>query len=144
MGDYQRCLDESVWLTDPLTAMALVALGRLDEARTTIKMDCERFATNTILRTFVSHMLAFAGGSREDALRDIERLVGRGFRDGEGLYYKVRSLARLGSTSCCGPPKPATAPPRARSSVIAATACSACIRRRRPQEEVGDRRQEVV
>lgn len=96
MGEYQRCLDESIWLTDPLTAVALIALGRLDDARSTIKMECERFGTNMILRTFVSHLLAFAGGSREDALRDIERFVGRGFRDGEGLYYAARSLTRLG------------------------------------------------
>jgi tetratricopeptide (TPR) repeat protein len=96
MGEYERCLDESVRLTDPLTTMVLVTLGRLDEARTTIQMECERFASNPILRTFVSHQLAFTGGSRDDALRDIERLAGRGFRDGEGLYYVVRSLARLG------------------------------------------------
>src|SRR5262245_8986120 len=98
MGEYQKCLEESVWLTDPLASLALVALGRLDEARTAIKMERERYANNTVLRTFVSQMLAFAGGDRDEALRDIERLIGRGFRDGEGLYYAVRSLARLGET----------------------------------------------
>jgi TolB-like protein len=96
LGDYQRCLDESQWLTDPMITVALVSLGRLDEAAQAIQVELERFAGNNIEKEFVRHLVAFVGGPRETALRALDALMAGGFRDGEGLYYPVRSLAYLG------------------------------------------------
>jgi serine/threonine protein kinase/tetratricopeptide (TPR) repeat protein len=96
LGDYQRCLDESQWLTDPMITVALVSLGRLEEAAVAIKVELERFAGNNIERHFVRHLGMFVGGPREDALAAIDALFPSGFRDGEGLYYIMRSLAYMG------------------------------------------------
>jgi serine/threonine-protein kinase len=95
MGEYQRALDESHWLTDPMLTVALVNLGRTEEARRAMIIEAERFAGNTIERHFIGHLDAFVGGSRERSLEEIERLLDSGFRDGEGLFYIVRSYARL-------------------------------------------------
>jgi non-specific serine/threonine protein kinase len=98
LGDYQRCVDESQWLTDPMIATALVSMGRTEEAKTAIRVEAERFAGNTIERHFVAHLMAFVGGSREDGLRELDMLLHGGFRDGEGIYHGVRGYARLGDT----------------------------------------------
>jgi serine/threonine protein kinase/tetratricopeptide (TPR) repeat protein len=96
MGDYERCLEESQWLTDPLLALALVALGRLEEATHAIAIEEERFAGNSIERAFVSHLRGFVGGSRDEAAAELDRMKTSGFRDGEGVYYRARSYAALG------------------------------------------------
>ncbi|MGH9349471.1 MAG: protein kinase domain-containing protein [Vicinamibacterales bacterium] len=96
MGDYQRCVDEAQWLTDPMITAALVAMGRTDEARIAIRLESERFAGNTIERHFITHLVAFVGGTREDGVRELDLLTGGGFRDGEGIYHGVRGYARLG------------------------------------------------
>jgi serine/threonine protein kinase/tetratricopeptide (TPR) repeat protein len=96
MGDYQRCLDESQWLTDPMITVALVSMGRLEEARTAMRVEGERFAGNTIERHFIGHLAAFVGGTREDGIEELDKLLHSGFRDGEGIYHGVRGYARLG------------------------------------------------
>jgi serine/threonine protein kinase/tetratricopeptide (TPR) repeat protein len=96
LGDYQRCLDESQWLTDPMIATALVSMGRVEEARVAIREEGERFAGNAVERHFIGHLAAFVGGPREDALWQLNRLVHSGFRDGEGIYHGARAYARLG------------------------------------------------
>jgi tetratricopeptide (TPR) repeat protein len=96
MGDYQRCVDEAQWLTDPMITAALVSMGRIDEAKTAIRVERERFAGNTIERHFVGHLAAFVGGTREEGLRELDMLLHSGFRDGEGIYHGVRGYARLG------------------------------------------------
>jgi non-specific serine/threonine protein kinase len=96
LGDYQRCIDECQWLTDPMITSALVSQGRLEEAREAIRVEGERFAGNTIERHFISHLMAFIGGTREAGLAELDRLLHSGFRDGEGIYYGARSYARLG------------------------------------------------
>ena len=98
MGDYQRALDESQWLTDPLLAVALVSLGRREQALEAIKVEEERFAGNAIERQFVSHLRGLLGGDRAKALSFLDALTTTGFKDGEGVYYCVRSLAYLGET----------------------------------------------
>ena len=98
VGDYERCLDESQWLTDPMIAVALMTLGRREEAIEAMKVEHERFAGNPIERHFISHLHAFVGGDRAAALRFLDVLWASGFRDGEGIYYCVRSLAYLGET----------------------------------------------
>jgi len=100
-GSYQRCLDESQWLTDPMLAMALISLGRLDEAVEAIRVEQERFAGNNIERRFISHLQAFVGGDPREALAFLDELLERSFPDAEGLYYCTRSLAYLGETDRC-------------------------------------------
>jgi serine/threonine protein kinase/tetratricopeptide (TPR) repeat protein len=96
MGDYQRCVDESQWLTDPMITVALVSMGRVEEARTAIRMERERFAGNTVERHFIGHLVAFVGGTREEGIRELDLLLESGFPDGEGIYHGVRGYARLG------------------------------------------------
>lgn len=98
MGDYQRCVDEAQWLTDPMITAALVSLGDAEHARQAIRVERERFAGNTIERHFVGHLAAFIGGSREEGVRELDILLGSGFRDGEGIYHGARGYARLGET----------------------------------------------
>ncbi len=96
LGQYQRAVDESHWLTDPMMSAALVALGRDEEARVAIALETERFAGNTVQRHFISHLRAFVGAaSREEGVREIDLLLRSGFRDGEGIYYGARGYARL-------------------------------------------------
>jgi serine/threonine protein kinase/cytochrome c-type biogenesis protein CcmH/NrfG len=96
LGDYRRCVDEAQWLTDPMITTALVSLGRVEEAKTAILVEGERFAGNTIERHFIGHLRAFIGGTREEGLWELDRLLHSGFRDGEGIYHGVRGYARLG------------------------------------------------
>jgi serine/threonine protein kinase/tetratricopeptide (TPR) repeat protein len=96
MGDYERCLEESQWLTDPLLSLVLIALGRLEEAERAITIEEERFAGNSIERAFVSHLRGFVGGTRDEAAAELDRMKTSGFRDGEGVYYRARSYAALG------------------------------------------------
>jgi TolB-like protein len=95
MGNYQRAVDESHWLTDPMMAAALIALGRTEDAEVALTLETERFAGNTIERHFIAHLRAFVGGSREDGVGELDRLLSSGFRDGEGIYYALRAYARL-------------------------------------------------
>jgi pentatricopeptide repeat protein len=96
MGDYQRCLDESHWITDPMIAAALVSMGRVEEAKAAIRVEVERYAGNTVERHFIGHLNAFVGGTREEGVRELDLLVQSGFPDGEGIYHGVRGYARLG------------------------------------------------
>lgn len=98
MGEYDRATEESHWLTDPLLAMALISAGRRDEALKAIALEEERFAGNTIERHFVSHLRGLLEGNRTQALEFLDVLMTSGFRDGEGVYYCVRSLGYLGET----------------------------------------------
>ena len=98
LGNYQRAVDESHWLTDPMLAAALVSLGRLEDARVALALELERFGGNTIERHFIAHLRAFVGGTREEGVAELDRLLGSGFRDGEGIFYAVRSYARLNET----------------------------------------------
>jgi pentatricopeptide repeat protein len=96
MGQYQRAVDESHWLTDPMLTAALVALGRHEDARIAIRLETERFAGNTVERHFIGHLRAFVGtDTREEGVRELDLLLGSGFRDGEGIYHAVRGYARL-------------------------------------------------
>ena len=97
LGDYQRCVDEAQWLTDPLITVALVSMGRTEEAKTAIRVERERFAGNTIERHFIGHLTAFVGGARETGISELDLLLHSGFRDGEGIYYGARAYARLGA-----------------------------------------------
>ena len=96
MGDYQRCLDESQWITDPMITAALVSMGRVEEAKTAIRVEGERYAGNTVERHFIGHLKAFVGGTREEGIRELDLLLQSGFPDGEGVYHGVRGYARLG------------------------------------------------
>ena len=98
LGDYQRCIDECHWLTDPMITVALVSAGRIEEAQTAIKVECERFASNIIERHFVGHLVAFVGGTIEEGIRELDLLLNSQFRDGEGIYYGVRGYTRMGET----------------------------------------------
>ena len=96
LGQYQRAVDESQWLTDPMLSAVLVAAGRDDDARVAIALETERFAGNAVQRHFISHLRAFVGmASREEGVHELDLLVGSGFRDGEGIYYGARAYARL-------------------------------------------------
>jgi len=97
MGDYQRCVDECQWLTDPMITTALVSMGRTEEAKEAIRLESERFAGNTIERHFIGHLVAFVGGTREEGLRELDMLLlNSAFRDGEGIFHGVRGYTRLG------------------------------------------------
>jgi hypothetical protein len=99
LGQYQRAVDESQWLTDPMLSAVLVALGRDDDARVAIALESERFAGNTVQRHFISHLRAFLGmSSREEGVHELDLLLECGFRDGEGIYYAARAYARLNET----------------------------------------------
>jgi TolB-like protein/tetratricopeptide (TPR) repeat protein len=96
LGQYQRAADECHELTDPMMSVALVALGRDEEARVSIALETERFAGNTVQRHFIAHLRAFVGAaSREEGVRELDLLLRNGFRDGEGIYYAARGYARL-------------------------------------------------
>jgi serine/threonine protein kinase len=99
MGDYSRCLDESQWLSDPVVGVAaLASLGRTEEVLAEIKVQEDRFAASTIDQNFLSFLRAETRGEREEAIQTLDVLMKSGLRDGEGMYYGVRVLARLGET----------------------------------------------
>jgi eukaryotic-like serine/threonine-protein kinase len=96
MANYERCVEESQWMTDPMLASALVSLGRVEEAKTAIEIEAQRFAGNRVELAFILHLRAFVGGDREEARNALETLISSGFRDGEGLYQTARALCRFG------------------------------------------------
>jgi serine/threonine protein kinase len=98
-GEYERTLGQLPWLTDPLYAITLMTLGRREEALAAIKVDEERFANSIFERRFVAHLRGAAERNLPATLAAIDEFLGGGFRDGEGVYYCVRSLAYLGETS---------------------------------------------
>ena len=67
LGQYQQSLDEAERLANSMYAVALVALGRDEDARAAIDIQLPRFGGNAIEHHFVAHLKAFIGAaSREE------------------------------------------------------------------------------
>jgi serine/threonine protein kinase/tetratricopeptide (TPR) repeat protein len=98
LGDYQRALENAYSDFGYGTSLALVGLGRTDEAIATLKQrETDRpgrlgFLYLTSLRTLLE-------GKRDESVAASDELMDATFRDPEGLYYIARQLSYLGEQS---------------------------------------------
>ena len=94
LGDYERVIDFQPETVPYLPSLALIMLGRIDEARGLLQtID---LANAGRLGTFVRALLAFVDGDDEQALQHFRDM--RDIPDPEGRYYAARGVAYFGQT----------------------------------------------
>ena len=95
LGDYSRALEASAGDFGYAQAIALVALGRANEA---ISMLREREQMNPwrLGRLFLTSLRALLEGNHAESLQASDELIQGTFRDPEGVFYLARQLAYLG------------------------------------------------
>lgn len=95
LGDYSRALEASAGDFGYAQAIALVALGRANEA---ISMLREREQMNPwrLGRLFLTSLRALLEGNHAESLQASDELIQATFRDPEGVFYLARQLAYLG------------------------------------------------
>lgn len=92
LGDYERVLDFQPEAIPYLPNLALMMLGRVDEARASLASVDTRQAGR--LGTFMQALLTFADGRVEETTGLLRQLVD--IPDPEGRYYVARGLAYYG------------------------------------------------
>ena len=92
-GDYERVLDFAVEGIPYVRNLALVMLGRYDEAARSLETIDPKIAS--LMVSYTSSLLALIRGERERSLESIATIMG-GLRDPEARYYTARHLIYLG------------------------------------------------
>ena len=95
MGDYERVKEESAADIGYIDALALMALGREQEALALLR-DRETRAEHRMIRLLIVSLRAALEGRGEDALRLCAEYVNLGIKDPEALYYMARHIAYVG------------------------------------------------
>jgi adenylate cyclase len=96
LGDYSRALEEAASETvGYIPGLVLASMGRDEEAIATLRRR-EQMKADVHGLGYVTSLRALLEGTRGESLEAIERTVGAGYTDPEGLYFLGRSLARLG------------------------------------------------
>jgi eukaryotic-like serine/threonine-protein kinase len=95
LGDYQRAFEASSDDYGYGTALALTALGRIDEAVDTLRQR-ELAKPWRLGKLYLTSLRELLEGHREKSLQASEDLRKATFRDPEGMYYLARQLSYLG------------------------------------------------
>jgi serine/threonine protein kinase/tetratricopeptide (TPR) repeat protein len=92
-GDYERVLDFAVEQFPYVRNLALVMLGRFDEAARSLETIDTKIAS--LIVSYTSSLLELIRGERERSIESIANIIG-GLRDPEARYYTARHLIYLG------------------------------------------------
>jgi serine/threonine protein kinase/tetratricopeptide (TPR) repeat protein len=95
LGDYQRALENSASDYGYGMALALTALGRIEEALAMLR-ERELARPWRLGKLYLTSLRAFLEGHREESLQACDELRKATFRDPEGMYYLARQLSYLG------------------------------------------------
>jgi serine/threonine protein kinase/tetratricopeptide (TPR) repeat protein len=95
LGDYQRSLDNSHSDSGYGTALALHALGRVEEAIVMLRQR-ELDSPWRLGKLYLTSLRALLEGKRDESLAASDELMKATFRDPEGMYYLARQLSYLG------------------------------------------------
>ncbi len=96
MGDYPRVLETAGRDLSYVGPLALVLMGREEEALALLREAEARMPPSELLRYLTIAQRAMLEGKRRESLQALEHLLAKKFRDPEGLYYWARILVRLG------------------------------------------------
>jgi TolB-like protein len=92
LGDYQRALDTSGGDFGYAVALTLAALGRVDEAVSTLQQR-EELKPQRLGKLFLTSLRALLEGKREESVQASREFAEATFRDPEGMYYLARQLS---------------------------------------------------
>jgi tetratricopeptide (TPR) repeat protein len=96
MGDYGRALQETAGETvGYIPGLVLASMGRERDAIAVLR-EREQMKADVHVLGYVTALRALLEGRREESVQAIERTVGGGYTDPEGLYFLARELAYLG------------------------------------------------
>jgi serine/threonine protein kinase len=95
LGDYQRALEASGSDYGYGMALALMALGRTEEAVAMLRQR-ELAKPWRLGKLYLTSLRALLEGNREESLQASDELRKATFRDPEGMYYLARQLSYLG------------------------------------------------
>ena len=96
-GRYALALDEGYRSSDPFEARVLGAMGRIDEAIATARLEEERFGMVPVFRGFTTGLRAALEGRADEAVEAL-RVFDNNFSDGEGLFYVAETFAHVERT----------------------------------------------
>lgn len=96
LGDYQRAMETSDRDFGYALALSLAALGRTEEAVSTLR-NREQLMSPRFGKLYLTSLRALLEGKREESLASSEELMKATFRDPEGMYYQARQLSYLGA-----------------------------------------------
>jgi TolB-like protein len=95
-GDFRRAIDADVEEPPYVTVLALLSLGRSDEAVTLCRAARARTPKNAHLAAVLDSLGASADGRFEEGIRAVDKLEAFSrFRDPEGYYYWAQASVRL-------------------------------------------------
>ena len=95
LGDYQRALEASGTDYGYGTALALTALGRIEEALAILRQR-ELAKPWRLAKLLLTSLRSLLEGNREESLEASEEMRRATFRDPEGMYYLARQFSYLG------------------------------------------------
>jgi eukaryotic-like serine/threonine-protein kinase len=95
MGDYPRVLETAGTDLSYVGPITLMLMGREGEALALAREAEAHMRPSELLRDILIAQRAMLEGKRNEGLQALEHLLAKKFRDGEGLYYWARNLARL-------------------------------------------------
>ncbi len=87
LGDREQALETCGITAEPFRGLILVALGRLDEARTVLAGARELYSEYPLETLFIDAMYAALDGDREATGECIDALFRTDFSDPEGIYF---------------------------------------------------------
>jgi TolB-like protein len=96
LGDYQRAMETSDRDFGYGVALSLAALGRTEEAVSTLR-NREQLMSPRFGKLYLTSLRALLEGKREESLASSGELMKATFRDPEGMYYQARQLSYLGA-----------------------------------------------
>jgi serine/threonine protein kinase/tetratricopeptide (TPR) repeat protein len=95
LGEYQRALENSASDYGYGMALALTALGRIEEALALLRQR-ELAKPWRLGKLYLTSLRALLEGNRQESLQACDELRRATFRDPEGMYYLARQLSYLG------------------------------------------------
>ncbi|HEX2715591.1 MAG TPA: hypothetical protein VHM88_25700, partial [Candidatus Acidoferrales bacterium] len=95
LGDYARALEASAGDFGYAQAIALVALGRGNEAISMLR-EKEQMQPWRLGRLYLTSLRALLEGNHDESLQAHDELIRGTFRDPEGVFYLARQLAYTG------------------------------------------------
>jgi eukaryotic-like serine/threonine-protein kinase len=95
MRDYRRSVETTTGDIGYVDGMALMGLGRTEEALALLRQR-EQSHAHRMIELFVGSLRALIEGRRDESLAATLELLDSRFRDPEGRYYLARQLAYLG------------------------------------------------
>jgi serine/threonine protein kinase/tetratricopeptide (TPR) repeat protein len=95
LGDYARALEASAGDFGYAQAIALVALGRGNEAISMLR-EKEQMQPWRLGRLYLTSLRALLEGNHDESLQAHDELIRGTFRDPEGVFYLARQLAYIG------------------------------------------------